>query len=157
MLYLFWRMEALHGRSATRSDSHPPVPIRLGNIWTFLRLSSLGFDKVFRVANLMLRDFISLLPPIEGSWRDQFQEAALRPLMLNSYDNVIDMMDKVNTGEALLDPSLETVRARLEALFQDTGTPYEEKYPVLEECVEMVRMSRQADPLGSIKDAVQKK
>lgn len=152
VLYLFWRMEALHGRSASLTSSHPPPTFRLGCMWTFFRMNFDHFDTIFRFSNLMLRDFMSLLPLPEGTWKDRFQECAFGPLLLHPPATVADLLDQVNVESPLADEQLESVRQRLEELFQEPGTAYEEKYTVLEECAEMIRIYEENDPLRSIRE-----
>ncbi|MCM0082285.1 hypothetical protein L4X63_11860 [Geomonas sp. Red32] len=157
VLYLFRRMEGLRGVQVSRA-SHPPVQMRINNIWTFVRmeLEPDVFEELFRYANLMIRSFLQLLPPLQGSWRDRFEEAALRPLMFHDIDAVIEAIDMVNTDARLADPSLEQVREHLTSLFQDPSAGYEEKYSFLETCLEMVRTFRGVDPLRSIKERIKK-
>jgi hypothetical protein len=154
VLYMFWRMEALHGRNASLAGSHPPFTFRLGCMWTFLRMNFDRFEKIFRFSNLMLRDFMSLLPALDGTWRDRFQECAFGPLLLYPPEAVVDTLEKVNVAAPLINGQLESKRRQLEKLFGEPGTAYEEKYSVLEECTEMVRLYQVADPLRSARESL---
>jgi hypothetical protein len=160
VLYLFWRMEILNDVQISYSNSHPHIQMRINNIWNFFRVEceQADFKNIFQRANLMISHFLQLLPPMEGNWRNRFLEAAFKPLLFHNVDSVMEAIDTINNiNVPLSDPSLDRFRAGLAELFKDPSADYEEKYAVLEECIQMIQVGKEADPFSTIKCGMNEK